>query len=166
MEQSAFEQIAPLLRQKACQASRFQGADEAEAEDIAQEVMLRLWQMHEELSVGSRLGNLVSLMARNQTIDHQRKARTISLSEEQSRRLRTMATPATTLEEAEDEEWLRQKLKQLPTTQHTILYMRQVERLTAQEIAVRLGIAETSVSTLLARARRALLEEIKKRNKI
>ena len=35
MEQSAFEQIASALRLKAYQSSRFQGAGEAEAEDIA-----------------------------------------------------------------------------------------------------------------------------------
>ncbi len=163
MEQSAFEQIASALRLKAYQSSRFQGVGEAEAEDIAQEVMLRLWQMHEDLSDVSRLGNLASLMARNLTIDHLRKVRLISLDEGHSLHLQTNANPATTLEEAEDERWLMQKLKQLPTTQHTILYMRQVERLSAQDIAQRLGISETSVSTLLSRARRSLLEEIKRR---
>ena len=89
--------------------------------------------------------------------------KTISIEEDDSRHLQTTINPATTLEETEDEQWLRQKLKQLPTTQHTILYMRQVERLSAKEISERLGIAETSVSTLLARARRSLLEEIKRR---
>ena len=163
MEQRAFEQIALKLRLKACQASRLLGADNMEAEDVAQEVMLRLWQMHKELKEESRLGNLASLMARNLTIDHLRKVKTTSIEEDDSRHLQTTINPATTLEETEDEQWLRQKLKQLPTTQHTILYMRQVERLSAKEISERLGIAETSVSTLLARARRSLLEEIKRR---
>ena len=85
------------------------------------------------------------------------------IAREEVATLQTTANPATTLEEAEDERWLMQKLKQLPTTQHTILYMRQVERLSAQDIAQRLGISETSVSTLLSRARRSLLEEIKRR---
>ena len=58
MEQCAFEQIALKLRLKAYQASRLLGADNMEAEDVAQEVMLRLWQMHKELKEESRLGNL------------------------------------------------------------------------------------------------------------
>jgi RNA polymerase sigma-70 factor (ECF subfamily) len=44
--------------------------------------------------------------------------------------------------------------------------MRQVEHLSNGEIARRLGIAETSVSTLLSRARHTLLDEIRRRNKI
>jgi len=164
MERNAFEQVAPVLRQKAFQSSRYHGADEMEADDIAQEVMLRLWQMHDELRDVSKLSNLASLMARNLTIDHWRKTRTVAMDERHSQLLRTNVNPASTLEEAEDEEWLRQKMKQLPSTQHTILYMRQVERLSKKEIAERLGILETSVITLLSRARKSLLEEIQRRN--
>jgi RNA polymerase sigma-70 factor (ECF subfamily) len=66
----------------------------------------------------------------------------------------------------EDEEWLTEKLQQLPTTQRTLIYMRQVERRSHEEIASLLGIEKTSVSTLLARARRTLLEDIKRRNNL
>ena len=66
----------------------------------------------------------------------------------------------------EDDKWLSAKLQQLPTTQRTLLYMRQVERKSHEEIATLLGIETTSVSTQLARARRTLLEEIKRRNQI
>ena len=74
-------------------------------------------------------------------------------------------SPQTLLEIKEDEVWLERKLQQMPTTQRTLLYMRQVERRSHEEIASLLGIETTSVSTLLARARRTLLEEIKRRNK-
>ena len=74
--------------------------------------------------------------------------------------------PHDELEMREDEAWLQTRVQQLPTTQRTLLYMRQVERRTHEEIASLLGIEITSVSTLLARARRSLLEEIKRRNQI
>ena len=105
MERSAFEQKARTWREKALNVSRHYGAGEDMAEDIAQDVMLRLWQMHDEL------------------------------------------------EAKENEEWLIMKLQQLPTTQRTLLYMRQEERRSHEEIAQLLGIETTSVSTLLARAR-------------
>jgi RNA polymerase sigma-70 factor (ECF subfamily) len=73
-------------------------------------------------------------------------------------------SPHEELESKENDEWLSAKLQQLPTTQRTLLYMRQVERRSHEEIARLLGIEITSVSTLLARARRTLLEEIKRRN--
>ena len=49
MERSAFEQKARTWREKALNVSRHYGAGEDMAEDIAQDVMLRLWQMHDEL---------------------------------------------------------------------------------------------------------------------
>lgn len=51
----------------------------------------------------------------------------------------------------------------LPGTEYTVLHLRQVEGLDNKAIALRLGIEERSVATLLSRARRRLLEEIKKR---
>ena len=112
--------MARTWREKALSVSIHYGAGRDEAEDIAQDVMLRLWQMHQELE-------------RYQSVENER--------------------------------WLQSRLDSLPTTQRTLLYMRQVERRSHEEIATLLGIEPTSVSTLLARARRTLLEEIKRRNK-
>ena len=68
------------------------------------------------------------------------------------------------LEDETIDEWLQQRLSQLPSTQHAVLYMRQVEHRSSVEISRLLGVSEASVRTLLSRARRKLLEEIKKRN--
>lgn len=165
MEEKEFIHIAKELRERAYSASLRVGADDALAEDVAQEVMLRLWQMHESLEE-NRLGNLASIMARNLTIDQRRSVRAVSIEEEHITRFVDTTEPMQRLEESEYEEWLRQKLKQLPRTQQTILHLRQVERLTHREIAERLGLQETSISTLLARARKSLLEEIKKKQRL
>ena len=76
------------------------------------------------------------------------------------------SSPLEDLEMKEDDVWLTTRLQQLPTTQRTLLYMRQVERRSNEEIAQLLGIETTSVSTLLARARRTLFEDIKRRNNL
>ena len=107
---------------------------------------------------------LVSLMARHQLRNHQRRKPSEALDEAMIVSLTT--SPQEVLEMKEDDKWLSEKLQQLPTTQRTLLYMRQVERRSHEEIATLLGIETTSVSTLLARARRTLLEEIKRRNQI
>ncbi len=50
MDERAFEQIAPRMRQKVMETlCRYQLA-RMECEDIAQEVLLRLWQMRNELA--------------------------------------------------------------------------------------------------------------------
>ena len=164
MEKSAFEQKARTWREKALEVSMHYGAGKDEAEDIAQDVMLRLWQMHEELECFRSVEAIVALMAKHLIRNHQRRKPSEVLDEAMIVSMNT--SPHEELETKENEEWLSAKLQQLPTTQRTLLYMRQVERKSHEEIAILLGIEVTSVSTLLARARRTLLEEIKRRNKI
>ena len=164
MERSAFEQKARTWREKALNVSRHYGAGEDMAEDIAQDVMLRLWQMHDELERFRSVEAIVTLMAKHLLRNHQRRKPSEALDEAMIVSLNI--NPHDELEMKEDDAWLMKRLEQLPTTQRTLLYMRQVERRSHEEIATLLGIETTSVSTLLARARRTLLEEIKRRNKI
>ena len=161
MEKSAFEQQARYWRQKALEVSRHYGAGSDEAEDIAQDVMLRLWQMHDELERYQSVEAIVALTAKHLLRNHQRRKPSETLDEAIIVSLNT--SPQDELEMKEDDEWLTKRLQQLPTTQRTLLYMRQVERRSHEEIATLLGIEVTSVSTLLARARRTLLEDIKRR---
>ena len=163
MDRIAFEQQARTWRQKALSVCISYGAGKDEAEDIAQDVMLRLWQMHDELEQYRTIEAIVALMARHMLRNHQRRKRGEALDEAKLMGIET--SPQTLLEIKEDEAWLERKLQQMPTTQRTLLYMRQVEWRSHEEIAQLLGIETTSVSTLLARARRTLLEEIKRRNK-
>ena len=164
MDRSAFEQQARSWRQKALSVSLSCGAGKDEAEDIAQDVMLRLWQMHDELNRYESVEALAALMARHLLRNHQRRRPPEALDEAMIVSLNT--SPHDELEEKENDEWLTKRLQQLPTTQRTLLYLRQVERRSHEEIARLLGIEITSVSTLLARTRRTMLEEIKRRNKI
>ena len=118
--------MARTWREKALSVSRHYGAGIEEAEDIAQDVMLRLWQMHNELEQYRSVEAIVSLMARHLLRNHQRRK------------------PSEVLDEA--------MIVSLTTSPQEILEMKDIET--------------TSVSTLLARARRTLLEEIKRRNQI
>ena len=164
MDRIAFEQQARSWRKKALGVSLSNGAGRDEAEDIAQDVMLRLWQMHDELERYDSVEALAALMAKHLLRSHQRRRKTEALDEAIVLSLAT--SPHDELEMKEDDEWLSRKLQQLPTTQRTLLYLRQVERRSHEEIARLLGIETTSVSTLLARARKSLLDDIKRRNGI
>ena len=164
MEKSVFEQKARSWREKALSVSQSYGAGRDEAEDIAQDVMLRLWQMHDELEQYHSIEAIVTLMAKHLLRNHQRRKTSESLDEAITVSLNS--NPHNELEMKEDDAWLTKRLKELPTTQRTLLYMRQVERRSYEEIARLLSIETTSASTLLARARRTLLEDIKRRYKI
>jgi RNA polymerase sigma-70 factor (ECF subfamily) len=68
------------------------------------------------------------------------------------------------LEYAELEQWMNDQIDALPNTSRIVLTMRQLERRELSEIADILGIKQTSVSTLLARARNELMNKLKRRN--
>lgn len=164
MDRNAFERQARTWRQKALGVCMSCGAGKDEAEDIAQDVMLRLWQMHDELDRYRSVEALTALMARHTLISHYRRRKSELLVEASIASLVT--SPHELLEMKEDDQWLSKRLEQLPTTQRTLIYLRQVERRSHEEIARLLGIETTSVSTLLSRARRSLLEDIIQRNKL
>ena len=73
------------------------------------------------------------------------------------------APPDVEVENSENEQWLQKRLKALPSNQYQVLYLRQVEKKSSEEIAQIVGITTESVSVLLSRARKQLLQEIRKR---
>jgi len=155
----AFEKQAPRLRAVALQAAATAGADADTAEDIAQETMLRLWQMRDD----SRLYNpegYASTIARHLTLNRMRSMPLLPLDERQTTS-QTVPSPLDIIVQREDERWLQERIRNLPPTQHAVLHMRQVEQRSNGQIADILGITPASVNTLLARARRQLLEEIR-----
>ena len=159
----AFNQQAPRLRQLALKAAATAGADNDTAEDIAQETMLRLWQMRDDPRLYNPEG-YASTIARHLTVNQLRRKSPITLDERQAADL-TVPSPLDLMLQREDERWLRQRIRNLPYTQHAILRLREVEHLTNAEIATILDIQPSSVNTLLARARRQLLNEIRQSRK-
>ena len=160
----AFNQQATRLRQLALRAAATAGADSDTAEDIAQETMLRLWQMRDDPRLYNPEG-YASTIARHLAINQLRRRPLLPLDERQSADL-LVPSPLDQMLQNENERWLRERIRNLPYTQHAILRLRQVEHRSNEEIASILGIKPTSVNTLLARARRQLLNEIQQqRNK-
>ena len=159
MKIDAFEQQASRLRAIALEASANAGADADMAQDIAQETMIRLWQMRDDPRLCNPDGYAATI-ARHLTLNHLRVRQSLPVDERHTA-LQSTPSPLDMMIQREEEQWLQQRIRDLPPTQHTILHLRQVEHRTNTQIAALLGMKETSVSTLLAKARRQLLEEIR-----
>lgn len=159
MKRDAFEQQASRLRAVALKASATAGADADTAQDIAQETMIRLWQMRDDPRLCNPDG-YATMVARHLTLNHLRRQQPLSI-DERHHAGQTAPSPLDLMVQREEEQWLQQRIRDLPPTQHAVLHMRQVEHYSNSQIATLLGIKETSVSTLLAKARRQLLEEIR-----
>ena len=159
MNTDAFEQQASRLRALALNASAQAGADADTAQDIAQETMIRLWQMRDDPRLCNPDGYAATI-ARHLTLNHLRRKQPLPIDERHST-IQTVPSPLDIMVQREEEQWLQQRIRDLPPTQHAILHMRQVEHRSNDQIASLLGIKETSVSTLLSKARRQLLEQIR-----
>ena len=164
IEEKDFANIAPTIRQAAFAASIAAGATESDAEDVAQEVLIRFWQMRDHLDEFRSVTAMASRIAHNETLNQKRQRRSVPL-EERQQQIACNNLPDVAVEENENWQWLEQRLGKLPTTEYTILKMRQVERKSIKEIATLLDLKETSVSTLLSKARHTLLNDIKRRIK-
>ena len=163
MTPKEFEHKVMEMRSQALSAALGFGFQMEEAEDVAQDVMLRLWAIHERIGAEDPVGVLARMATRNACID---KLRLMKQEEdfEQSEAGINRVTPSDELEYKELKEWLTRQIELLPPTLGIVLRMRQIERRSVQEISTLLGIGERSVSTLLSRARHQLKEELEKRN--
>ena len=162
MTQEDFKYLANETRTKAVSAAEKFGYSEYDAEDIAQDVMLRLWSLHEQFTNAAHLKASATITARHLCIDrwrtshqHQEIDNAIPIADEDTFHDR--------LEYTELEQWLAEQIDHLPSTSATVLKMRQLERREVDEIAEILGIRPKSVSTLLSRARNELLNKLKMR---
>ncbi len=140
-------------------AMRLLGGDRAEAEDVAQEAMLRLWRIAPEWRAGeARVSTWVYRVVTNLCTDRLRSGR---------RRARPMGDD---LPDAADDApgaearmvetarlaALQDALAQLPDRQREAVVLRHIEGLSNPEIAEILGIGVEAVESLTARGKRAL----------
>lgn len=166
MDEREFEMKAIQLREKAVSTCLSCGADLMQAEDIAQDVLLRLWQLRDTLDRYHSLEGLVVVMARHNLASLHRNDCSVPIMSISSKQLKSqLITPDDSLISSQEVAWLNAAMRRLPSTQYEVLHMRQVECLSYDEIARRLGIENSTARSLLSRARIKLLDEIKKRNR-
>lgn len=159
MEREQFEQMARRWRQRAYQTSLAHGMDADQADDVAQDTLLKLWAMRGELERYSSVEALATVIARHLTIDIRRKLQPVRLDDVSGELTGTDAPADARLIGEQEERRLLERLEQLPERQHQVLMMRQVEHRSYDEIAALLGIEPTSARVLLSRARKWLLSQ-------
>ena len=168
MRQREFETLATALRKLALTTAQAMLHDEAAAEDVAQDAMLKLWAVHEDLRDGEHAQRLARTAARQLCIDflrHRQRTSTRIVPINDTPGIgHDNNSPQSRMEMEEDERWLRQRMVSLPTREMQVMEMRQMEGKSNDEIARIMGITPASVSTMLSAARRKIFEELKKRN--
>lgn len=130
--------------------------DEAEAEDIAQEAMLRLWRAGETLDLGPHgLRPWLRRVTSNLCLDRIRAGRRTVVTDEVPE-MAEEPTQATSLEEQDLARRVGEAMAALPERQRRALTLFHHEGLSQAEVGEILGVSDEAVESLLARARRAL----------
>jgi RNA polymerase sigma-70 factor, ECF subfamily len=130
--------------------------DDAEAEDIAQEALVRLWRNAEKLELGP--GGLKPWLRRvvsNLCIDRVRASRHLAVVEEVPEQPEA-ATQLRSIGEREMSTRVDQALKSLPERQRLALTLFHYDGMSQVEIGEILGVSDEAVESLLGRARRTL----------
>ncbi len=146
-------------------------ADAGQAEDIAQEVFLRLYKMRRSYRPKARLSTLVYRITLNLCLNFIRdsaRRRMTSLDEplDEERSLKAAiedagaARPAERLEAAERAEIVRAALDSIPPRQKTALLLHRFEGLSYSDIAEVMETNVAAVKSLLSRARASLADAL------
>ena len=135
--------------------------DGSEAEDIAQEALVRLWRTAGSLELGP--GGLKPWLRRvvsNLCIDRLRAGRRLSVVDKVPEQIEP-ASQLRSLDERELTSRVSAAIKTLPERQRLALTLFHYDGLSQVEVGSMLGISDEAVESLLARARRALKAELK-----
>ena len=126
-----------------------------ESEDVAQDVMMKLWARRSRLAEIDNLEAFALRAARNAALDRKRHSawRTGDVDALYDRASVEVA-PDTRAEQREAVEAVLASMADLPETQRSILHLREVEQLSHDEIAAALELSATQVKVYLHRARK------------
>lgn len=175
MERSKYISLVTKLRQIAVARALVLLIDKEDAEDVAAEVMLRLWERHRQLrDEADEVMHYADTMARNLSLDllrHRRRYPILRIFHKQDSDVEEtdsitdipdLYMPQQYIESKEAGDIFRRAMIQLPYNWRKIVEMREKEDMSLAEIAQVLGTSESSCRGMMSKARQRLLQLINK----
>lgn len=131
----------------------------ADAEDVVQETMLKVWSRREQWHTIDSMEAFCITICRNLALDRQKKAenQNASLADEYDTADHSYASdPEEQTVQRDRVEQVRRLMEQLPEKQRTCMQLRDVEGKAYKDIAAIMGINEQQVKINIFRARQAI----------
>lgn len=136
----------------------------AEAEDVTQEAMLRLWRVASEWRQGeAKVTTWLYRVVANLCTDRIRRSGRTSPLEDAAEPIDEATSPADQMQTRARSDALQQALNQLPERQKQAVVLRHIEELGNPDIAEIMEISVEAVESLISRGKRALTAELKSR---
>jgi RNA polymerase sigma-70 factor (ECF subfamily) len=155
-DQKAFRELANTLGPRMYGlAARLSDGSHAVAEDVVQEVLIKLWQQAPRWVSGGSVAAFASRMVYTTAMDHHRR----KLPTTRDGELPEIPEPETitgTIEQQQTRHMLLGALAQLPERQQQAVTLAYFHEYRSQDIATALGTSEKAVESLLVRARKSL----------
>lgn len=139
--------------------------NQAEAEDVVQETLVRVWQARDKLQERAAIEAFGYTVCRRLALDCAGKAGHGNVQLDLDRHDTTAVHPSEQMDRRERLALVRQLMDTLPEVQRSIMELRDIEGKTYQEIADILHLSDQQVKVYLHRARakvRAQAEQIEK----
>jgi len=135
-----------------------------EAEDVVQDVIIKMWKMGERLDDVENLESFALRLTRNLSIDRQRMKvnQTESFDELEDFHGGISNTIESRLEQQERIDSIRDIMMQMPEKQRLVMQLRDFEGKSYKEIALALEISEDQVKVNIFRARQFVKSRIAK----
>lgn len=131
--------------------------DRAEAEDIVQDTLMRVWNKREEWQQMDSIEAYCLTIARNLAIDRSQKMESQNLElTPETQEMPDAKMPDQLMEQNEQLSIIHRLINELPEKQRSILQLRDIEGKNYKEIAVILGLTEEQVKVNLFRARQRI----------
>lgn len=154
MELKEFKITVLPLRSKLFNYARKLTDDTSDAEDVVQEVMIKLWNIRQKLEEYNSVEALAIKITHNLCMDMWRSKKPDALSLDQVQTATRSLNPEHLLEGKDEFRLINEIISSLPTLQQTIIRMKDVEEYEAEEIAEITGCSPEAVRSNLSRARK------------
>lgn len=159
MERRDFEELARKIRPRVISIALKLLSDADEAEDVAQETLLKMWSLRDRLGNYTSVEGLAVVIARNRCLDiARRRSRNFSVSLDEIDVADVSLTPEQTIIDGESEAEAHSLIGRLPEGQQIVLRMKHVEGLEVDEIAALTGSSPNAIRVTLSRARHRVKE--------
>jgi len=167
-DQAAWELIVRQYWRKVFNvAYKFVGKHD-QAEDLTQEIFLKIFRSLDTFDRRANFQTWLISISRNLCIDHYRSVRKERETIDRDVDANELAPashdpgPVAALEQRDRVALLRRALAELPETLRTAVLMRDIQELSYQEIADRLGLPEGTVKSRINRGRTELARQIRR----